>query len=90
MVMQYTSKFTELFKFVPKFVSSERLKMRRFEEDLACYIRNQLAGQLISTYKELYKRVAQVEQVKAELSALNPVNQKRKGIKQGTSSESVN
>jgi len=37
-VMQYASKFTELFRFVPEFVSSERLKMRRFEEGLAFYI----------------------------------------------------
>ena len=39
-IMQYASKFTELSRFVPKFVSSERLKMRRFEEGLAFYIRN--------------------------------------------------
>ena len=29
-VMQHASKFTELSRFVPEFVSSERLKMRRF------------------------------------------------------------
>ena len=28
-VMQYASKFTELFRFILEFVSSERLKMRR-------------------------------------------------------------
>jgi len=39
-VMQYASKFTELFRFIPEFVSYERLKMRRFEESLAFYIRN--------------------------------------------------
>jgi len=37
-VMQYASKFTELSRFVPEFVSSEMLKMRRFEEGLAFYI----------------------------------------------------
>jgi len=37
-MMQYASKFTELSKFVLEFVSSERLKMRRFEEGLAFYI----------------------------------------------------
>jgi len=31
-VIQYASKFIELSRFVSKFVSSERLKMRRFEE----------------------------------------------------------
>jgi len=73
-VMQYASKFPELSRFVPKFVSSERLKMRRFEEDLAFYIRNQLAGQPILTYQELYERAAEVEHMKMELRALNPIN----------------
>jgi len=73
--MQYASKFIELCRFVPKFVSSERLKMRRFEEGLAFYIRNQLAGQPILTYEELYERAAEVDRVKIELRALNPIKQ---------------
>ena len=43
-VVQHASKFTELSQFVPEFVASERMKMRRFEEGLAFYIRNQLPG----------------------------------------------
>ena len=39
-VLQHASKFTELSRFIPEFVSSERLKMRRFEEGLAFCIRN--------------------------------------------------
>jgi len=54
-VMQYASKFTELSRFVSEFVSSERLKMRRFKKRLAFYICNQLAGQPILTYEELYE-----------------------------------
>ena len=34
-VKQYASKFNELSRFVPEFVSTERLKMRRFKEGLA-------------------------------------------------------
>jgi len=49
-IRQHASKFMELFRFVPKFVSSEKLKMRRFEESLTFYIRNQLVGQSIHTY----------------------------------------
>ena len=79
-VMQYASKFTELSNFVLEFGSSERLKMRRFEEGLAFYIRNQLARQPILTYQELYGRAAEVKRVKTELRALNPINQKRKGV----------
>ena len=89
-VIQYASKFTKLSRFVPEFVSSERLKIRRFEEDLAFYIRNQLAGQPNLTYQELYDRAAEVERVKTELRALNPINHKRKGFKRGTPSKSVN
>jgi len=79
-VMQYASKFTELSRFFLGFVSSERLKMSRFEEDFPFYIRNQLVGQPILTYQELYERGAEVEGVKIELRALNPINQKRKGF----------
>ena len=43
-VMQYGSKFTKLPMFIPEFVSSEKLKMRRFKEGSALYIQNQLAG----------------------------------------------
>ena len=46
------------------------MKMRRFKEGLAFYIRNQLAGQPISIYQELYEQVAEVELVKIELRAL--------------------
>jgi len=48
--------------------------MRRFEEGLAFYIRNQLAGQPILTYQELYERAAKAERVKSELRALNSIN----------------
>jgi len=37
-VTQYASKFTGFFRFVPEFVSSERLTMRRFEEGLVFFI----------------------------------------------------
>jgi len=35
--------------------------MRRFEEGLAFYIQNQLAGQPILTYQELYERATEVD-----------------------------
>ena len=47
MAMQYTCKFMELSRFASDFVVSKRLKIRRFEEGLAFYIRNQLAGEPI-------------------------------------------
>ena len=46
-VMQYARKFMELPRFALDFMATERMKMRRFEEGLAFYIRNQLAGQPI-------------------------------------------
>jgi len=89
-VMQYASKFTDLSRFVPEFVSSKRLKMSRFEEGLTFHIWNHLARQPILAYQELYERAAEVERVKAKLRALNSINQNRKGIDWGTKSESVN
>lgn len=88
-VTQYARKFMELSRFAPDFVASEKLKMRRFEEGLAFYIRNQLAGQPIQTYQELYERAAKVERVKGELRALNPGNPKRKWDDHSVSSDSV-
>ena len=89
-MMQYTSKFTELSRFVQEFVSYERLKMMRFEEGLTFYIRNQLVGQLILIHQDLYERAVEVEWVKAKLSALNPIYEKRKWIEQGAPSENIN
>jgi len=89
MVMQYARKFTELSRFAPHFTVTEKLKMRRLEEGLAFYIQNQLAGQAIKTYQELYERATEVERVKDELRALNPGNQQRKWNDRGTSSENV-
>ena len=37
-VMQYASKFTELSRFSPDLVATERMKMRRFKEVLAFHI----------------------------------------------------
>jgi len=50
-VMQYASKFIEVSGFVPEFVSTKRLKIRRFKEELAFYICNQLAGRPVLTYQ---------------------------------------
>jgi len=50
-VMQYVSKFAELSRFAPDFVTSERMKIRRLEEGLVFYIRNQLTGRPINTYQ---------------------------------------
>ena len=55
-------------------MSSERLKTSRFEEGLAFYIHNQLAGQPILTYQGLYQQAAEVQQVKAELRTLNLIS----------------
>jgi len=46
-VMQYARNFSELSGFTPGFITTERLKMRKFEEGLAFCIRNQLVGQPI-------------------------------------------
>ena len=65
------------------------MKMRRFDEGLEFYIRNQLARQPIKTYQELYERAAEVECVKKVLRALNPGNPKRKWSGRGTFSNTV-
>ena len=88
-IIQYASKFTELSRFASDFAAFEWMKMRRFEEGLAFYIRNQLAGQPIKTYQELYERPAEVERMKSELRMLNPGNPKRTWNDQRTSSNTT-
>ena len=66
-VMQYTCMFIELSRVALGFVATERLKMRMFKDGLAFCIKNQLAGQPIQTYQELYERATKVERVKGEL-----------------------
>ena len=85
----YASMFTKLSRFAPYFVASQRMKMRRFKEGLAFYIRSQLAGQLIKTYQELYEQAIEVERVKNELRGLNPGNQKSKWSDYGTCNKNV-
>ena len=63
-VTQNDSKFIEWPRFVLNFGTTERMKMRRFEEGVAVYIPHQLASQPIHTYQDLYKRAAEVERVK--------------------------
>jgi len=43
-VMEYASRFAELLRFASEYVATDRMRMLRFEEGLAPYIRNQLAG----------------------------------------------
>jgi len=48
-VMKYANKFTELSRFAPEYVVIDQMRMLRFEEGLALYIRNQLAGQPVQS-----------------------------------------
>jgi len=54
-VIHHASKFAEMSRLTLDFVASERMKMRKFEEELAFCIRNQLSGQPIKTYEELHE-----------------------------------
>jgi len=88
-VMQYASKFTKLSTFALDFIASKRMKIRTFKEGLEFYIRNQLVGQSIKTYQELYERAVEVERTRNELRALNPKNQKKTWNDRETSSDNV-
>jgi len=54
--------------------------MRKFEEDLDIYIRDQLASQPIHTYQELYETVTEVTCVKAEPWTKTQVTQRGSGM----------
>jgi len=42
--MQYTSKFTKVSRFAPKFAASRWMKMRRFKEGLTFSLQHHLAA----------------------------------------------
>ena len=44
-MVEYAGKFTKLSRFSLEYVATDRVSTLRFEEELALYIRNQLAGQ---------------------------------------------
>ena len=77
-VMQYASKFTKHSQFVPEFMASEQMKMRRFEEGLAFIFNNNwLANPSIPTKTYISKKLKWSEfKVKRTLNP-NPNNQKR-------------
>jgi len=54
-VMEYANKFIELSRFTSEYVATDWMRMPRFEEGLAFYIKNQLVGQLVQSSQELYE-----------------------------------
>jgi len=77
-VMEYANRFAERSRFVPEYVATDYMRMQRFEEGLAPYIRNHLAGQPVQSSQELYERAADVERVKNELRMAHSVNPKKR------------
>jgi len=53
-VMEYASCFAEILRFALENVLTDHIRMLRFEEVLAPYIRNQLARQPVQSSHELY------------------------------------
>jgi len=86
-VMEYANRFAELSRFAPEYVATDYMRMQRFEEGLAPYIRNHLAGQPIQSNQELYERAADVERVKNELRMAHSVNPKKRWNEKGNSAE---
>ena len=77
-VMEYANRFAELSRFASEYVTTDRMRMLRFEEGLAPYIQNQLAGQPVQTSQELYERAAEIERVKTKLRMTSPINPKKR------------
>ena len=60
---------------------------QRFEEGLAPYIRNYLAGQPIQSSQKLYERAVDVKRIKNELRMAHSVNPKRRWNERGNQVE---
>ena len=49
---QYEARFTELAKFVPEYVDTERNKARRFQQGLKTWIRSKVTVFELNTYSD--------------------------------------
>ena len=67
-VLEYASKFMELFRFAPTFVTDERLKMNRFKAGINPCIKETMFVQQYTFYMDLYDTVVNVERAMRERS----------------------
>ena len=60
-VAEYEAKFTELSRFVPKFVSTDAKRARRFQQGLKQWIQNRVVVLEITNYATLVQKASIVE-----------------------------
>jgi len=73
--------FTKLSWFAPKFMESKKMKMRRFEEGLASYIRQQLGSQPNLSWRIWGSSWRGASQVRVKGLEPKAKNQKREWVK---------
>ena len=86
-VLEYEKKFTELSRFVTKYVSTEEEKAQRFQQGLEYWIRDRVSMFEIETYAGVVQKAALIESNGAQ-SRKELDNRKRKVFHQGERSGS--
>ena len=67
-MLEYASKFMELFRFTSTFAADERLKMNCFEAELNPGIKERISMQQYASYMDLYNTAVNVEREMRERS----------------------
>jgi len=62
-VIEYTTRFNELSRFVPHQINTEERRMDHFEQGLRGDTRSLLAGQAFDNFQDLYQRAVKVARV---------------------------
>ncbi|OKX69635.1 hypothetical protein AXD71_14915, partial [Listeria monocytogenes] len=76
-VADYEAKFTELSRFVPSYVDTERKKARRFQQGLKSWIRSKLAILELDTYAAVIQK-AMIAEAEGDLYQKEKEGRKRK------------
>ena len=76
-VAEYETKFTELSRFVPTYVDTERKRARRFQQGLKSWIRSKLAILELETYAAVVQK-AMIAEGEGEMYQKEKEGKKRK------------
>ena len=76
-VADYEAKFTELSRFIPSYVDTERKKARRFQQGLKSWIRSKLAILELDTYAAVIQK-AMIAEAEGDLYRKEKEGRKRK------------
>ena len=89
--MEYAATFNELSRFAPSQVATEDMKMDHFEQGLKRPIKRMIAGNVFTSFQEMYQWAVKIDRVLEETEAESwQIGQAKRKFGQGGSSAQGN